>query len=143
MRTIIKLMGVIDELVDEQKQFIETIEDLKTRAAAHTQAPQPAPINTVDCPFCNGQGFYRSRGTESGREECAYCSGTGKKFAVENNSLLSELCAVLGWQGGTRAEALERVRELNSIANRCAQDVNYHATPKPREFTERGEQLDD
>lgn len=104
MRTIIKLMGVIDELVDEQKQFIETIEDLKTRAAAHTQEPQPDPAT---------------------------------------DSLLSELCAALGWQGGTWADALERVRELNSIANRCAQDINYHATPKPREFIERGEQLDD
>jgi hypothetical protein len=85
--SIISILQDIDKLIDERREMIETIQDLQTRVAAHTQIPQPDPTT---------------------------------------ESLLSELCAALGWQGGTRADALERVRVLNSIANRCAQDVNYH-----------------
>jgi t-SNARE complex subunit (syntaxin) len=35
MRTIIKLMASIDELIAEQQEMQETIDDLRARAAAH------------------------------------------------------------------------------------------------------------
>lgn len=127
--SIIRIMQDIDKLIDERREMIETIADLQTRAAAHTQERQPGPGNqpVIEKGFCDNSGC-------NNWPECNYQKGQNPPCT----SLLSELCAALGWQGGTRADAIARVKELNGIANRCAQDVNYHATPKPREFTERG-----
>ena len=92
--TIISIMQGIDKLIDERREMIETIADLQTRAAAHTQDLQPLP----------NSGSYNPSA----------------------ESLLSELCAALGWQGGTRHDALNSVRELVDISKRCEDDANYH-----------------
>lgn len=143
--SIIHIMQEIDKLIDERREMIETIRDLQTRAAAHTQEPQPEPAPGQDevCPGCKKYARLVQKSEGGIYKWCNKCGFTSKfpltqepqhetplpnggSFNPATESLLSELCAVLGWQGGTRADALERVRELNSIANRCAQDINYH-----------------